>query len=73
MLMSLAEYAEIHGKSSDTLRRLAERGAFGTAYKIGRNWVVDGDEEYPVRKRTLKNCARHSIAARRTVVQFRGE
>jgi predicted nucleotide-binding protein (sugar kinase/HSP70/actin superfamily) len=33
MLMSLAEYAEMHGKSSDTLRRLAEHGAFGTAHK----------------------------------------
>ena len=54
MLMSLTEYAKTHNKSGDTLRRLAERGAFCTARKIGRNWVVDSDEEYPVRKRAPK-------------------
>jgi DNA (cytosine-5)-methyltransferase 1 len=60
--MSLAEYAKIHGKSGDTLRRMAERGAFSTAKKIGRNWAVDSDEDYPARKRASKNCAEISTA-----------
>ena len=51
MLISLNDYAKIHGRSGDTIRRLAECGALQTAKKIGRNWVVDGDEEYPVKKR----------------------
>lgn len=51
MLVSLAEYATLHGKSSDTVRRMAERGALKTAQKIGRNWVVDNEEIYPVKKR----------------------
>ena len=51
MLISLNDYAKIHGKSGDTVRRLAECGALQTAEKIGRNWVVDSDEEYPVKKR----------------------
>lgn len=51
MLISLTDYAKIHGRSGDTVRRLAECGALQTAKKIGRNWVVDGDEEYPVKKR----------------------
>ncbi|MCL2842906.1 MAG: DNA cytosine methyltransferase [Oscillospiraceae bacterium] len=55
MLVSLAEYAALHGRSPDTLRRLAEKGAFSTAKKIGRNWVVDKTEPYPVRKRVNKN------------------
>ena len=55
MLTSLTEYAKIHGKSGDTVRRIAEHGAFYSAQKIGRNWVVDSDEEYPVRKRAPKN------------------
>lgn len=54
MLVSLAEYAKIHGKSSDTLRRMAERDMLKTAQKIGRNWVVDKNEEYPVKKRSSK-------------------
>ena len=62
MLISLAEYAKMHDKSGDTLRRLAERGAFRTAQKIGRNWVVDSDEEYPVRKRSPKNGANNTCA-----------
>jgi len=62
MLISLSEYAKLHDKSSDTLRRLAERGAFHTAKKIGRNWVVENNEEYPVQKRSSKNTARNNYA-----------
>lgn len=51
MLISLSEYAQIHGKSSDTIRRLAAHGNLWTAQKIGRNWVVDSEEAYPVEKR----------------------
>jgi len=51
MLVSLKEYASSHRKSGDTLRRLAENGALKTARKIGRNWVVDINEPYPVTKR----------------------
>lgn len=54
MLTSLNGYARIHDRSGDTVRRMAERGAFCTAEKIGRNWVIDSDEAYPVRKRTMK-------------------
>lgn len=51
MLIALSEYAKIHDRSGDTLRRLAENGLLKTAQKIGRNWVVDSEEDYPVRKR----------------------
>lgn len=51
MLVALTEYAKIHNKSSDTVRRLAKYGNLVTAQKIGRNWVVDSDEIYPVKKR----------------------
>ncbi|MCL2227950.1 MAG: DNA cytosine methyltransferase [Oscillospiraceae bacterium] len=53
MLISLAEYAMLHGKSSDTVRRLAENGKLKSAEKIGRNWVVDTQEPYPVKKRSM--------------------
>lgn len=51
MLVSLSEYAIKYNKSADTLRRMAERGLFQTAQKIGRNWVVDCEEAYPVKQR----------------------
>ena len=51
MLVSLAEYAAKHGKSGDTVRRYAEKGHIHSARKIGRNWVVELDEPYPVIKR----------------------
>ena len=54
MLISIAEYAKIHNKSCDTIRRLAEYGNLLTAQKIGRNWVVESEENYPVKKRQLK-------------------
>lgn len=51
MLVSLSEYANIHEKDIDTIRRMAENGILNTAKKIGRNWVVDSEEVYPVKKR----------------------
>lgn len=52
MLISLSEYGSMHGKSGDTIRRMAEKKLLATAQKIGRNWVVDSDEKYPVKKRS---------------------
>ncbi|WP_368859041.1 DNA cytosine methyltransferase [Cohnella sp. GbtcB17] len=54
--MSLVEYAKKHSKSGDTLRRMAENGTLKTAQKIGRNWVIDSEEEYPVKKRVAKKA-----------------
>lgn len=51
MLISLSEYAAKYNKSTDTLRRMAEIGMLKTAQKIGRNWVVDGEEDYPAKMR----------------------
>lgn len=51
ILISLAEYARLHNKSSDTIRRIAENKKLITAQKIGRNWVVDSEEKYPTKKR----------------------
>lgn len=53
MLVALSEYASIHNKSGDMIRRLAESGTLQTAQKIGRNWVVDSEEQYPVKKRQV--------------------
>lgn len=44
-LIGLPEWAEKHGISPCTARQRAIRGAFDTARKIGRNWVIDEDEE----------------------------
>lgn len=51
MLIALSEYAKIQKRSNDTLRRMAENGMFKSAKKIGRNWVIESDEIYPVKKR----------------------
>ena len=51
MLISLGEYALLHKRSSDTVRRLAERGILSSAQKIGRNWVVEEDEIYPSKRK----------------------
>ena len=45
-LISLAEYAERHGKAPVSVRQKAQRGGFQTAQKIGRNWVIDENEPY---------------------------
>ena len=46
-MISLSEYAAIHGKSQIAARKMAERGGFKTAQKIARNWIIDENEPYP--------------------------
>lgn len=46
MLISIAEYAKMHGKATISVQQKARRGGFKTAKKIGRNWVIDSDEPY---------------------------
>lgn len=50
-MISLSEYAAKHNKSLQNVRRFAARGILKSAKKIGRNWVVDEHEPYPVMKR----------------------
>lgn len=50
MLISLAEYAAQHGKAVISARKLAQRGRFETAQKIGRNWAIDDAEPWPDRR-----------------------
>lgn len=45
MLISLVEWAKKNGINPATARQRAGRGAFETAQKIGRNWLIDEDEE----------------------------
>jgi hypothetical protein len=49
--ISLAQYAQKHGRTPDAVRQLTLRGGLRTARKIGRNWVVDSDEPYPDARR----------------------
>lgn len=41
----LKEWAKAHGLSLVTARQRAARGAFNTARKVGRDWIIDFDEE----------------------------
>ena len=45
-LISLAEYAQIHGIDPSTVRQRVLRGSYQTARKIGRNWVIDKNEPH---------------------------
>lgn len=45
-IISIGEYAEMHGVKQDTIKKRCQRGVFKTARKIGRNWVIDKNEPY---------------------------
>lgn len=51
MLISLAQYAAAHGKTDSAARRVAIAGRFQTAKKLGRDWVIDENEPWPVDRR----------------------
>lgn len=48
--ITLKEYAARMGKKHDTVRAQANRGAFKTAERIGRDWFIDPNEPYPDRR-----------------------
>lgn len=44
--ITLKEYALRLGKNPVVARGRAQRGAFKTAYKFGRDWTIDEDEPW---------------------------
>ena len=54
MLISIAEYAEKVNKNQSVVRKHCMTGKFKTAQKIGRNWVIDSEEEYIQERRERK-------------------
>lgn len=45
-MISLVEYAKLHGIDPATARQKAGRNGFKTARKIGRNWMIDENEPF---------------------------
>ena len=45
-LISLVEYAKLNNIDPATVRQRAIRGAYASARKIGRNWVIDKNEPH---------------------------
>lgn len=54
MLISIAEYAQLHDRNPYTVQQKCARGGFKTAKKIGRNWVIDSEEPYGDNRRGPK-------------------
>lgn len=50
--ITIVEYARRHGKNPASARQKAERGGFQTAFKLGRDWLIDEDEPYSDRRIT---------------------
>ena len=44
--ITLAEYAARNGRTADTATQRARRGAFITAHKVGRQWMIDENEKW---------------------------
>jgi len=49
-IIPLAEYARQHGKTTGAALQIARKEGFKTAYKPGRDWLIDEDEPYPDRR-----------------------
>ena len=45
-LISLTEYAKLHGLARDTVVQRAKRGAYKTARKVGSTYVIDANEPH---------------------------
>ena len=51
-LIPLAEYARRRGKNIQLAAQMARRGSFHSARKIGYDWFIDANEEYPDNRKT---------------------
>ncbi|KFI93213.1 putative modification methylase HaeIII [Bifidobacterium saguini DSM 23967] len=51
MMITLAEYAAVHGKAPVSVRQMIARGSLRTAEKVAGNWMIDADEPYPDNRR----------------------
>lgn len=49
-MITIKKYAALRGKNYETARKMAYRGGFKTAQKIGRDWLIDEDEPWPDRR-----------------------
>lgn len=54
MIISIAEYAKMHGKEPATIRQGCLAGRFKTAHKIGHQWVIDSAEPLVDNRKKLK-------------------
>ena len=52
-LVSVTEYAKLHGKDPGNVRKMLLCGRL-SGYKIGKQWVIDEDTQYPKDNR-IKN------------------
>ena len=79
MIIPLVDYAKQHGRRADVARHMAKRGGFKTAYKLGRDWVLDEDEPWPDRRVTTGKYRdkyakiRSEYAARKAAEKENGE
>ena len=48
--ITIAKYAELHGKNVSSVWYKIARGGFNTARKIGSYWIIDADEPYTDRR-----------------------
>lgn len=53
-MIPLKVWAINHGITPDTARQRANRGVFETAKKMGRDWVIDEDEELIDHRKTRR-------------------
>ena len=53
-MISLTEYATLHGVTPDTIRQGVLVGRFPDAHKLGRNWVIPKDAPFIDRSETTK-------------------
>ena len=55
-MITIKEYAAMHGRAEVTARQMARRGGLRTARKQGRDWMVDSEEPYPDRRRHMREA-----------------
>lgn len=60
-LISLKEYAELHGVTPATVRQKVLRGGFKTARKIGGVWLIDKSEPYNDKRVTMSSDLMDSV------------
>ena len=59
-MITLAEYAALKGIDPATARQRANRGAYKSARRIGRDWVIDKNEPHVDHRFKSGKYAKHN-------------
>jgi hypothetical protein len=70
VIIPINEYAKLHGKAYVSVKKMAQRGRFASAKKIGKRWFISKTEPYPRKLKRNGEVDYEDIYEKEPTVEF---